>query len=976
MRLNSTLSFIIYLVIVLLNFPIFGQPVYYKQYTASQGLPSSTVYRTMMDSKGYIWASTSAGLARFDSHEFMNFDPANKMPDYEIFDIAEDKKGRTWFTTLRGITGYIENNTCYEYTSIPELNKYKIVQFYFDPNGDIWFFTDTEKIFHTRNNKIIQSYNTDIPNRACGMTQDNRGFYWICNQDNNYIWQVTPHGLKKIILSNNSYTHAFVRKPYLLKDGRIAITGNEELYLFNTEKQQTVTFNGNGILKDQVLISVMEDDYNVLWVSTLNGIYLFEPSGTSYTFRKKILNNIKTSTVVQDFEGNYWVATLGEGLIYFPYHPLYTYSIQQVAGGNHFFVIDQTSDGKVLTATDKGEIFSLQAEKLQLIKNTYSSVLGRNRILKTLHHSNGSLWLGGDNGISIYDKGRIKHINDYLYIKCLAETPDGKVWGGTNTGLVQFQPDGKKILSANVGRVTAIATNEAGTVLYGNDQGLFSYNHPVSKKIMDGKKIKNTWINSIGIDKKRRIIWLSTGGDGLIGIKGNTIKYHFTDQQKLMTNILGKIVIENDGSLWISSSKGIHQMKWVNDSLVVNNRIQSNAGLISNEVYDFTMNDTALWVATSGGISVLDKRFIYSTQIPPPVYIKKVSIQGDIISNHQKITTYNDASNIVVDIVGISYSSNPEVYYMYQLLGSDTSWAISKSGSIHFSGLDAGNYTLNVKAVNSEGIESKIPAKLSIEIKNIFIRSTFFKILIALAILVIVFSIIYLRIYQLRQQEKQRLSFEKALGETKLAALKAQMNPHFVFNSLGSIQNLINQDRKHDANVYLSKFARLLRYTLELSDNKSISLADEINLLELYLSLESLRFIHKFEYEIKTAPGLNLYSILIPPLLIQPFVENAIKHGLIFQKKKAKLKIKFENHGKSAIYCMIEDNGIGREAREKMKKKSGIDTHISRGMDNTQNRLMLINQTIDEPTSLKVTDLYDEGGNALGTRVELIIPIG
>jgi len=226
---------------------------------------------------------------------------------------------------------------------------------------------------------------------------------------------------------------------------------------------------------------------------------------------------------------------------------------------------------------------------------------------------------------------------------------------------------------------------------------------------------------------------------------------------------------------------------------------------------------------------------------------------------------------------------------------------------------------------------------------------------------------------QLRETQK-RLALEKQYRDSELKALKAQMNPHFIFNALNSIQEYIILNKKDLAGDYLGKFADLMRKYLHHSDAGHITLQEEIDSLNMYLELESLRFEESLEYTIKTADSIDKEFVKIPTMLIQPYVENALKHGLLHLLENRKLAIFVSQESEHAVQCTIIDNGIGRDASTKIKEQRGA-FHQSFATQATENRLELLNQTQAQKIGVQITDLYNEDGSSRGTKVQLDIPI-
>jgi LytS/YehU family sensor histidine kinase len=207
-----------------------------------------------------------------------------------------------------------------------------------------------------------------------------------------------------------------------------------------------------------------------------------------------------------------------------------------------------------------------------------------------------------------------------------------------------------------------------------------------------------------------------------------------------------------------------------------------------------------------------------------------------------------------------------------------------------------------------------------------------------------------------------------------MKALRAQMNPHFIFNSLNSIQKYILKNEHFEASQYLTKFSRLIRLILDHSNQNSISLNSEIEMLKLYVEMESLRFDNKFDYKIITDENLQPDMVEIPSMLVQPYVENAIWHGLLHKETKGTLQLSFTKGEKNNLVVAIEDDGIGRQKAAELKSKQVLKKK-SYGMQITEDRIAIINRVQHINATSAITDLEDENGNARGTKVELNIPL-
>jgi len=246
--------------------------------------------------------------------------------------------------------------------------------------------------------------------------------------------------------------------------------------------------------------------------------------------------------------------------------------------------------------------------------------------------------------------------------------------------------------------------------------------------------------------------------------------------------------------------------------------------------------------------------------------------------------------------------------------------------------------------------------------------------LIGTAFLLMISFGVFSRFHYIRRIEREKLTeeFKKKLAQANAKAIRAQMNPHFIFNCLNSINSFIIDQEHQVASEYLIKFSRLIRLIMENSKNETIPIEKELEALKLYVLLEGIRFENKFTYEFHIDKSIDLAMTMIPPMLIQPFVENAIWHGLMHKKSAGSIDIIIKDSGSKSLKISIIDNGIGRQKAAELKSKSG--THKSFGMEITSNRIEMMNKLNLGGASMNIIDLKDDQGHASGTRVDLIIP--
>jgi LytS/YehU family sensor histidine kinase len=317
-----------------------------------------------------------------------------------------------------------------------------------------------------------------------------------------------------------------------------------------------------------------------------------------------------------------------------------------------------------------------------------------------------------------------------------------------------------------------------------------------------------------------------------------------------------------------------------------------------------------------------------------------------------------------------------DIKFRYRLNRFDDWTEIAGRRFANYTNVPGGNYVFQLQAANNEGIWNKKILEIPIRIETPFWLTWWFRTTIIVLLVSGVYWFYRYRIHQLRKKQKMKSEYEKKLANVEMSALLAQMNPHFLFNSLNSIDSYIIRNESKKASEYLNNFARLMRLILQNSRSNYISLKDELEALELYLLMESLRFKNKFSYAVHVDERLDASSIVIPPMLIQPYVENAIWHGLMHKTNGEEGKVELSLYkSEDNLLCVIRDNGIGRKKAAELKENKLNNHKRSMGMRITEDRIEIINKLYNINASVHIYDVENEQGESTGTRVELTIPV-
>ena len=361
--------------------------------------------------------------------------------------------------------------------------------------------------------------------------------------------------------------------------------------------------------------------------------------------------------------------------------------------------------------------------------------------------------------------------------------------------------------------------------------------------------------------------------------------------------------------------------------------------------------------------------------IPPVVFINNIKINGldTVVLNYYELNHHENT--LEINISGV-FGGDSELQYKYILEGKDVDWNYTANTNMYYTALQPGNYTFKIVAMSDGGVWSRVPAVITFTITPPFYSSFWFIFSILFLIIAVVLIIVFITF---RKAQKRKELFEedkRKLLISELHALRSQMNPHFIFNTLSSIQSFITKNNSKEAVHYLSKFSKLMRATLENTQKQKIPIKDEIASLELYMDLEKLRLNNKFSYQIIIDESIDVQFEEIPPLLVQPYIENAIWHGISNKEGTGIIKVSFKLENETLLKCEVEDDGVGRKKATEMKSAqfNHQKKNKSLGMSITKDRLEIINSLKGSQLNINIVDLENKG-LPTGTKIEIFIPL-
>src|SRR5258708_1819101 len=463
-------------------------------------------------------------------------------------------------------------------------------------------------------------------------------------------------------------------------------------------------------------------------------------------------------------------------------------------------------------------------------------------------------------------------------------------------------------------------------------------------------------------------LWVAAYDDGgIIGYKNGRVVASIPRRQGLSSDICRNLLLDKN-NVWVGTDKGLNKVDLGNPEYPVT-RYTSNDGLGSDIVNTVYANGSMIYVGTSAGLSFFDEGRANVNAGCRLALLAVINSGKEKLQDTADLRLPHTDNNIRFEFAGISYKSVGNILYKYRLVGLDNNWKNTKETFLEYPSLPSGNYEFQLMAINKFGMQSR-SVSVRFAVTTPFWKAAWFYGLLIVIFLLLTWVFLIWRIQGIRRRQEGKEQPAKKMAEMKRMTLQAQMNPHFIFNCLNSIQQYIFDQNIFAANKYISGFAKLIRGTLQNSTQAYIPLINEIAYLSPYLSLEKWRFQDKMDYSIETDPLVKEKEkdILIPPMLIQPYVENSMRHGLRHKTDgPGHILIRFMFlEGRLAV--LIDDDGVGREKAARYKTREHIE-YQSKGMSLTADRVRLINSVYGDNIKIEVTDLKNEEEQPAGTRV-------
>ena len=931
-----------------------GQTFMFQHITEKEGLPSTYLYGVIQDKAGHIWVTGESGVLWYNGQSYYRPEVQDELNDEVIRFFKGDSK-RVWMQDLAGRILFFEDGKIHTLEEVGPNAIYRYVTVYNDPNGDTWI-SNTEGVFIYKTDidslirlQVDTSNHNLVSVKAFGQIENGKtilftrfGYHIFEGEQSLFIPFEGGENLSKLSMG-------------FQKDGKPFLVINNKIYFFNlkTRKLEPIFEPFNEYFKVGI-IDVFEDSNGWLWFSTSDGLLLIKENEKGKPEITKHLRGEIMGGATEDSEGDLWFITGQNGLFKLPSKQVKIFNDNGLDQQIRF--INENAKGNLVLGFDNNQ-FKVLDKSFNVIHD--QKLFDQNyRLYDYALNKNGDQYIITSRGFVRFDPDNNLVYKSYRWsLKSGAFTSDGKLWLATGEFFgYTLVSDGSKTFPVLKKRTYSLWPVSDDKIWVGTTEGLFLYENETCTKIQNPDLHYD--IRDIKMVGKDHLL-LATQKNGLYYYQPSTdsILFHFSMNTGLSNNNCSKVLVD-EKYFWLGTKKGINRIKRSDYSVSL---IGLDQGLPSNEVNDIYKCDGRVYVATNRGMAFFSEN-IDLTRMPPLLQITNIKIdERDTTFQDEFILNYSQ-NNIKVEFSAITFKDAQQAEYQYKMDGLDKDWIQSGINIAQYPSLPPGQYTFFVKTktVNSGWSEEQ---KINFHIAAPYWKSFWFYLLMGVLISGISFLIF--------KEVDRRKSVIRDLKASQLTALRAQMNPHFIFNALNSIQEFVVNKNTRSANRYLAQFARLMRNILNASDKGLISLSKEIESLNLYLSLEALRLGDSFEYTLKVDEEIDSDTLYIPPMLIQPFVENAIKHGLMHQNRDKKLYIGFSIHNQSLI-CELEDNGIGRKKSAEIRKLNP-NIYPSKATSLTNERIKLFNAMANNSLTVEVIDLEDSHKKPIGTKVIITI---
>lgn len=1001
---------------------------HFINFSAKDGLPDKFVYCAEQDNRGYMWFGTGSGLYRYDGHRFVHFNSPADVPGHSISNILQaitkDDAGHLWLGGLNAVQLFDPVSGKFRAPDFSKGDNAKvqnasILNFSKGSNGTIWLATQYSYFFRFNKSDSSFTHFNRYPATA------SKSVLRVV-ETGSMVYAVHTEGIYRF--ASDGTNSAF----FSLKDDKITNAAEDKKnnrILCGTYKSGVVVFDCqsatfttdaryNGDMKNSLLFNLtVSNDGRMMYTGSYNFDIIDLVSGKHQVYRQSKdefeLGVTKIAGLFIDRENNVWLCShFGLSMMPWQNHQVETSILVDKVSGNGVEPVNAyTATGKEVLITNTSTAGLMLYNNDDKTVSTVINTIKHRKNISSLIAAPGNKWYASD-GTTLYE---------YLpAIRQLRPTALADQWGRpiVKAGRSVVDKQGKVYIES-VSNGFYTWQYPSGTIVHYNKWDV---------DITDSSKAKNSMAPCFTDSKNN--VWF-TSDNGVYRYDVGAAAWHhiaYKEQNSIPAMRESSDITEDrQGHIWITSVvNGLYEWYTQNGKEILKNyNRDSGIGLPADFCWRVQQSpvDSFLWISSINGllkfdpvakqvtsvftrqnglhednggytfsilpgnklvqlfyanINIIDLDHYQENKFRPQVQFNSVKVlDKEYVFQIQDSTPLLELAAgenfLQFEFAALVFNNANRNRYAWQLSGFDTNWIQGGfANHVSYAALQPGKYLFRVKAANSDGYWGS-ERSIIIIIRSPFYARWWFILFCIIGFSALLYFIYQSKVRQARREEKLKAGFQQQLAETEMKALRAQMNPHFIFNSLNSIQKYILKNDQFNASQYLTKFSRLIRLILDHSNQSSILLSSELDLLKLYIEMESMRFDNRFHYEIKVAEHINAENIFIPSMLIQPYIENAIWHGLLHKTEKGTLLVTFSLKS-DMLTVTIDDNGIGREKARELKSKQLL-TKKSYGMQITQDRITVINKMEGINTTCTIIDKKDSVGNATGTCVELNIPV-
>lgn len=952
----------------------------YRHYSSQHGLQSENIHHILQDHKGLIWISTDSGVHRFNGLTFEYFTTDDGLGSNEVFFLVEDSEQRLWFLSYDGNPSFYKDGKFHNPENTPFLqqlvSKEMFTSYYLDNNNNLWLAADNNQLFKVVGENVSTIPVRDSrPNRIRTIWEDDEKlFVYLDNILGEYDGdQINTSKLIEYFIENYSRSYSGTNTNLISFSEGIKDLVTQEIIVSN--KQPTVP--SHLIFSSSVLL---ENGY--LWAGTRNdGVWVFDTHNDNQVITSFLPDEF-AGRVFLDNQDNIWVSTLNNGIFLFSdvYGKNKHYTNQNGLRSSNILALSRYDNDSVVAGDDRGNVYLINDEISTLIQEGEDNQIFRIDHIKQLDDE--KLLVASPNSLRYYENGKVQPLKitlsdrefNIVSIKSMHHNNEDKIFMAGSHYLLEmeytdstFSP---KILVN--GRFTSVLPLEYVFYLSSNS-GIRKFN-PATESVTNIDDYPD--LTALSYDIKLiddDHIAFTTYRSGIVIQNRNSGKYKTINRNTgLASNLTRKIYVESETTFWVTSTNGLSRVTHQNGDVEEIVNLDHTNGLLSTNINDILITENHLWVATLKGLTRLDLPLETPEPKQIPFLITDFSV-NDISQNFQPDISFHHRENNVNIVYNALFYQDPErIRYRYSL-DNQMNWQPTQTSELRLLELSPGYYNLALQAYSDDyNISSEI-ITLDFSITPPFWKTNWFQASTGSVILILFSLLVLVSNKKVKARERRKLEVLREKTELKHRAISAMMNPHFIFNALNSIRYYMLNKTPEEASNYLLKFSKLIRMQLSSSFEERITLEEELERIELYVAVEKNRLEQSLSLEIALDDNIEPDDIFVPSLILQPFVENSIWHGIQPSGKPGEIRITIDQETENLLSVKIEDNGVGLNSEYTQKDSS--DDHQSLAISLITQRLALLSEESGTPYEIAYQNKSGIDPDLTGTIVRIGLPV-